>query len=175
MSKFSPTTILRQSASGVDSRGFTAFELVVVLFLTSILAAYAIPQYSLMSDSYDRFNARAHLLEDIKTAQAFSLAQGCRGIITIAPDAKSYTFGCDYLSYDTADPPVPDSIEYTRNLDGDVTVAASGTVIFNSRGQTVDKDDIISNITFTLSGKVEGSTQVFATGILLGTGVFSYS
>lgn len=145
------------------------------MFITALLAAYAIPQYSRMSDSFDRFNARAHLLEDIKRAQAFSLAEGCRGILTIAGDGNSYDFGCDYLAYDAADPPSADSIQFTRNLGDDITLASSTSVIFNSRGQTVDKDDIIQNVTFTLTSSAKGSTGTFATGTLLGTGVFQYS
>lgn len=150
-------------------------ELIVAMGVSCILTAVAAMHYSDLEGGFHRFDARAHLLEDIKTAQAFTLAQGCRGIFRFASDGKSYTFGCDYLDYDVTDPPAADSIEFTRTLGGDVTIDASDTVILNSRGQTVDKDDVLINITFELRSKKEGSSpEAFASGQLLATGIFSY-
>ena len=154
--------------------GFSVMELLVAITIVAITTAIAMPGYSEMASGFDRFNARAHLLEDLKTGQAYALAQGCRGVFVFATDGRSYDFGCDYLSYDTADPPSPDSIEFSRTLDGDITATPSGTVILNSRGQTVDKDDILTNITFNLKYDNDGSMETFATGSLLATGIFAY-
>lgn len=154
--------------------GFSALELFVVLAILALVIYVAAPRFQELSGSSERFAARAHLLEDIKNAQAIALTQGCRGIFTIANDNRSYNFGCDYLSYDTNDPPVADEISFTRELKGDVTLSADRLIIFNSRGQTVNSTDQVVNVVLQLESKKQGSRQVFATGLLLGTGVFSY-
>lgn len=157
-----------------NQSGFTGLELILVLAIIAIVAAIAIPQQKEMFDSFNRFNARAHLLEDIKIAQAYSVSQGCRGVFTVDSDGRGYSFGCDYLGYDTNDPATPDDVYFTREVPGDVTVTADNQIIFNSRGQTVDSDFIISNVTLDLKSQIDGTQTTFATGILLGTGIFKY-
>lgn len=154
--------------------GFSAIELVVVMSIFAVLAAIAAPKFNELAGSSERFAARAHLLEDIKTAQAFTLTQGCRGIMTVASDGRSYSFGCDYLAYDTAETPVADSIEFTRELAGDVTMEADAIIILNSRGQTVNITDQQVNIVIELESEIQGTREVYARGTLLGTGVFEY-
>jgi len=154
--------------------GFTSFELLVVLSIFAILVYVSAPKFRELAGSSERFAARGHLLEDIKNAQAIALTQGCRGIFTVAEDSRSYNFGCDYLAYDTNDPPAADVISFTRPLGGDVRLTADNIIIFNSRGQTVDIDDNQINVQLQLSSVKKGKRENFATGLLLGTGVFTY-
>lgn len=151
-------------------RGFTILELLVVMTLFAILAFIGLPSLSELSDSMNRANARSYLHQDLKRAQAETITQGCRGIVKIAPDGASYYFGCDYLDYDTAASPTPDKLIFTRYLPNRITVSSSGPVILNSRGQTVDINDIMTSLTLTLYE----SSQQFAQGTLTGTGVYSY-
>jgi len=156
-------------------RGFTLANLLVTISILAISTAAALPQVSRLRATFNRMNAEAYLTQDLKRAQAESITQGCRGIFIIAPDGRSYSFGCDYLVYDTTVPPQPDNVTLRRKLPDNFLIQASQPIIFNSKGQTVDASGIISNTTITLVETGHGAARDFASGILLGTGVFSFS
>jgi Tfp pilus assembly protein FimT len=151
--------------------GFSFFELVVAVAVASIIAYFAVPELYTIQASYKRLNAKSDVLQDIKLAQAYSITEGCRGILKIDTDAKGYTFGCDYLSYDTSATPSHDSVYSRRSLPTRVTIAASGPIIFNSRGQSIDTAYTMTNRTITLTDTDVGE---FAEGLLYGTGVFTF-
>lgn len=154
--------------------GFTLLQLIVVLVLSSIVAGLGTPELVKMKEAFSRFNARASLLEDIKRAQAQTITEGCRGVFAIAADGRSYSFGCDYLNYDPNPLPQPDAVSFGRTLPTRVYLSASTPIIFDSRGQAVDTSGIVNNSTVSLSEGPSGSGIIFATGTLLGTGVFNY-
>lgn len=171
----SESTLLgAQAKLASEEKGFTLIDVLISIAVLAILGTLALPQYINFSSSFDGFNARSYLIQDLKQAQAEAITRGCREIFSIAEDAKSYSFGCDYLAYDTNVPPQADSISFVRNLPGDVTISASSLIIFNSRGQSVDTDDVISTVSITLWDQRGESPSVITTGTLLGTGVFSY-
>lgn len=157
-----------------NQRGFSLFETMVVCAISAILGLVASLSLSKISLSFNRVNARSYLLTDLKRAQAESITQGCRGIVNIAADGKSYSFGCDYLSYDPSATPTHDVVSFVRYLPAQITISASGPIIMNSRGQSVDTAGIITSLTISLSETDSGTPEVFSTGTLLGTGVFSY-
>ncbi len=157
-----------------SEEGFTLLQLIVVLVLSSIVAGLGTPELVKMKEAFSRFNARSSLLEDIKRAQAQTITEGCRGVFAIAPDGKSYSFGCDYLNYDSNPLPQPDAVSFGRSLPTRVYLSVSTPIIFDSRGQAVDTSGIVNNSIVTLSEGPSGSGIVFATGTLLGTGVFNY-
>jgi type II secretory pathway pseudopilin PulG len=150
-------------------------SLLVTVSIMAILAAVVVPQLPELSQVFGRMNAQANLLQDLKRAQAESITQGCRGVFVIAADKTSYTFGCDYLPYDTAATPHSDVIRLVRRLPKHITIEVPSPIIFNSHGQTVDTYGIISNLIITLSDSSHGTAEDFASGTLLGTGVFSYN
>lgn len=161
-----------RSPSSVAQRGVSLIELMVTVSLAAIMGVLAIPRIPEMQHSYDRINTQAYLTQDIKRAQAQSITEGCRGILTIAADQKSYSFGCDYLPYDTANPPLPDTISFVRKLPKDIGISSNQPIIFNSRGQSVDIYYVISTTNIALRNIISGA--VFTNGTLLGTGVLSY-
>ena len=154
--------------------GASLLEMLVGIIVLGLVAVLAVPQMGVMQNSFNRFNARAQLLEDIKFAQAHSITEGCRGIFSISSSGKDYTFGCDYLDYDIVGVPEPDSVILNREIPGDVTISASAIAIFNSRGQSIDQFGMVTNVTFTLNSKIKNVREDFASGLLLGTGVFKY-
>lgn len=155
----------------IEQRGFTLVELLVAMSIMALVGYVAVPHISAMTSGFDAVNAQSYVLHDLKRAQAQTVLEGCRGILEIDPSGRSYTFGCDYLPYDTNNPPQHDVMIFQRNLPGTVSISTTGPIIFNSRGQAVDSDDVINNVTVTLR---EGGVDVVATGVLLGTGVFAY-
>jgi prepilin-type N-terminal cleavage/methylation domain-containing protein len=157
---------------GRASLGMSLLELMVVLALISIVAAITLPQIPLLQESFSRIDAKAQLLQDLKRAQAQAITEGCRGVFRFAADSKSYSYGCDYLPYTTANPPSPDTVVFMRKLPSRITIESDQPIIFNSRGQSVDIDYIISTNSIRL--RENPSNGVIASGTLLGTGVFSY-
>lgn len=151
--------------------GFTLAEMLVVISLLGLLTMSAAPKFTELSASFDRMNAKSYIIQDLKRAQAESITEGCRGIFAVDADSNGYSFGCDYLSYDTAVPPSADTISFRRQLPSTVRVTVTAPIIFNSRGHAVDPDDILNNVTINLNN-VDGVN--FAAGTLLGTGVFTY-
>jgi Tfp pilus assembly protein FimT len=153
-----------------NEQGITLMNVLAAMTVAAIVGALGIPQLATLTKSFDRFNARSALIQDLKLAQAQSVTEGCRGILKIAADGESYVYGCDYLGYDVDADPSPDSVTFTRLLPDYVTAVATGPIIFDSRGQSVDVDGIVQNVTIQLRSRAD----TFATGTLLGTGVFSY-
>lgn len=150
--------------------GFTLIELLAVIIVATLVGVIAIPQFSTLRGSMDRVNARSYVLQDLKRAQAESITQGCRGIFKIAGDNKSYSFGCDYLAYDTAADPSSDVTSFIRNMPTNIEISADAPVIYNSRGQAIDTGYALTNVNVSLT---ENGTE-FASGIISGSGVFSY-
>lgn len=164
----------RCRCNSIEQSGFTILNMIATLMIASIISYVAMSQLSTLSATFNRINARSNLLQDLKRAQAEAITQGCRGIFLIASDARSYSFGCDYLAYDTSNPPHSDEVSFVRALPEHVVLSSDAPVIFNSRGEAVDVNNIMSNITLTLSQNWGGTPLAFARGILLGTGVFTY-
>lgn len=155
--------------------GFTVLEVLTALILIAVLTGLGVPAFSGLSSAFDRANARAYVLQDLKRAQAESITKGCRGIVSIDADNTGYSFGCDYLAYDVAATPSADEVAFRRNLPTGITLAATGNIIFNSRGQAIDASYILNNVTLTLTDSQSGTANNFASGILTGSGVFTYN
>lgn len=150
------------------------FEFLVALSISSVVAYITIPRFTEINASMHRINARKFVLLDLRRAQAETVKNGCRGIVTIAANSNSYTFGCDYLAYDTNVPPQADVIIFSRTLPNSFFISSDDTIIFNSKGQIVDELGFIDSRQITLSESAHGPMNQYATGQILGTGLFEY-
>jgi prepilin-type N-terminal cleavage/methylation domain-containing protein len=155
--------------------GFTLIELVVVLTVLTVISSIAVSKFRPIESSFQRMNARSLLIQDLKRAQAEAITWGCRGIFAIADDSSGYSFGCDFLEYDTSTAPAADRVFFTRKMPTGISITASQPVIFNSRGQSVDLDGVMVNVDVDLQDYENDASTIFASGTLLGTGVFSYA
>jgi len=154
--------------------GVSLLEMLIVVAVLGILGSVALPRFSLLNDSFHRFNARAILVQDLKRAQAQALTEGCRGIFVMHSNNRGYRYGCDYLPYSPGATPEPDLVSFQRNLPPRVSMTVSDPMIFNSRGTSVDINDIMQNVTIILFDNSSGTPVEFARGTLLGTGLFSF-
>lgn len=153
-----------------NEKGTTLTELLVVMAIGGIIGATALYRYVIPESVFDRMQARDIFVQDVKRAQAEAITQGCRGIFTVAGDGRSYTYGCDFLSYDTTNPPAPDSTSFSRTLPGSVSLEVDKPIIFNSRGQAVTNAYVITTVSVELSDDYEAD---YSTGIIYGTGLMS--
>ena len=152
-------------------------NLLAAISITSILATMAVPQVSEMTASFERLNIQSEFDLDLKRAQIRSISEGCRGIVTIASGGGSYSFGCDFLPYDTTVPPAADSgyVYYNREMPTNFTVGSSETIIFNSRGRVVDKDGFYTSPDITYYEDNGGTPTSYASSTLSLTGVITYN
>ena len=151
--------------------GISMIELLVAMSISVLVTLVAIPYAKDLSDSMNKRSAEIQVQRDLRYAQAMTVEEGCRGIFQISTDQKRYTFGCDYLPYDSNATPTWDTQKFTRSLPKDIKMTSNSTVIFNSRGQVIDTSENLATRTLTLWLR---STS-YNVGTLRPTGLFEYS
>ena len=156
-------------------RGFTLLELLSVILISSLVVGSAMPVSSALYDSFNKRSAEVQVLEDLRRAQATAVEQGCQGILTFSEDNRVYTFGCDYVPYSEADPPVWDSSLFVRRLPSRISMSADDLIIFNTRGQVVSTEGDLDTRTISLMVYEDGHVVTFATGTLRPTGFFNFN
>lgn len=139
-----------------------------------IIGFLGLPQFRGLSASFERLNARTIFIQDLKQAQAKALTEGCRGIFTFYPNNEGYSFGCDYLAYDTGSPPQADVLAFSRSFATGIRVTPSEQIIFNSRGLPVDENDIITTVSVHFVDSSGDELYAFASGTLFATGLFAF-
>lgn len=157
-----------------NQHGLTVLNLLVSMAIIAVVGAMGIMQFNQLDSSFNRLNAQSVFIQDLKQAQAEAITEGCRGILELDSSGESYTFGCDYLAYDTSSPPSADVQSFERILPDNISMGISEQIIFNSRGHAVDKDDILTNVNITFTDSSLGNSVQFATGTLVATGLFTY-
>ena len=137
-------------------RGFTLLEALVTLSIVSILASIGILNSKELTDSLHKGDARQQLEFDLRRARNDTMNEGCRGIMTVASDSKSYTFGFDYPPYSS--PAVIEKIIFIRKLPRDVTITTSATAIIDARGQSIDVNGNLTSVTVTITPRGKTGT-----------------
>lgn len=166
--------LLRRGMIGPEA-GFTVIEMLIAIVILAILGKTAISMTVSTLDSADKSSAEVQVVQHLRRAQATAVTEGCRGIFATGNSGQSYSFGCDYLPYSTATPPVPDSTFFNYYLPTGITISTSALIIFNSRGQCVDSSNVLTTRTVTLTSSQSVTPYDFATGTLRATGFFSYN
>lgn len=152
------------AARSRDSTGFSVMELLVAMTLFSIMIGTAVVKVPALVNSFNRNAALQNVEFDLRRARAEAIAQGARGVVTILPGGNQYTFGIDYSPY--SDPPVADSITFSRTLPRDVTFTSSEDILFDPGGYIIDAHSILNSSEVTLSQ--DGTT--FCNGTIFSPG-----
>ena len=152
------------------SGGFTILELLVAISITVVIGAFALPEVGAWYEILDKQNAQIQVLQDLRLAQATTVEQGCQGVLTLDAAGESYTFGCDYVPFDSSPPIAADSNLFTSTLPPKVTISVDDQILFNSRGQIVDDQGFLSSRSVTLSY----NESPFLSGTLSATGHFDF-
>jgi Tfp pilus assembly protein FimT len=154
-----------------SARGFTVTELLVVLSCTAIMVAAALPRLNDFREVVHRNNAEFQVVQHLRWLQAKAVEQGCRGILTVSNDNRSYSMGCDYIPFDESSSPDFDTLFSTYPLPGEVRINVDDTIVFNTRGQVINPAGNLQTRTLTLSYYA----SPFKTGTLRPTGFFDYN
>jgi len=128
---------LRQGAStgcgiGRDDeteRGFTLFEMLIVIALVGIISAVAVPNFSAWRERQAVNSASKSLLSHMKQARVIAMAENRSVSITFAAD--SYTYDADPAS--TCGLCKPKTITFT-NFSENLGITPTTTRTFSSRG-----------------------------------------
>jgi type II secretory pathway pseudopilin PulG len=158
----------------LNESGFSILEVLTTLVVSSVVGYSAIVSLPELLFSYERYQARVTFAQDIRETQARAITQGCRGLLTISSDLHTYQSGCDYLEYDTNNPPSSDTVFFTKTFPDKIFISADAPIIFNSKGQAIDANGDLNTVTVELSHSADTGHTAFSTGTLLGTGMFAY-
>ena len=151
-----------------SENGFTVLEMLVAFAITLIVVSTALPRVQALLAVMNRSNAEVQIMQHIRWLQAKSVEEGCHGIFQISSDNKSYSLGCDYVTYSTSATPAADTVFESYYLPNEITITSDASIIFNTRGQIIDYEGNLN--TRTISMYHRGT--LFQTGTIRATGFF---
>jgi Tfp pilus assembly protein FimT len=131
--------------------GVSLLEILFTLFIITLASAIAGVNMPSIIRSFNRSAAVQSLTSDIVRARNEATKEGTRIVFSVAGDAKSYTVGYDYIPYSSPAAIDSGATSFKQVLPNQVTLSASQTIIFNSRGYLVDVNGQLTTTTVTLS------------------------
>lgn len=134
-----------------EQAGFTLFELVLVIILIGVLAAIAVPRFSLTDSSVHA--QAAQIARDIRHVQMLAMSQGR----TLTFESLGGGYRCvDAGSTVITDPASQQPFNFT--LSNGVTLSA-GSLSFDSLGRPVNAGTLLAAaVTFNTSGDAQNAT-----------------
>ncbi|RME58024.1 MAG: prepilin-type N-terminal cleavage/methylation domain-containing protein [Candidatus Dadabacteria bacterium] len=147
--------------------GFTLFELLVVIAITALLIGLAVPASKEINESLRRNGLKQQVESDVRYARSLALANGTRAVIRLTNGGLSYEIGLDEPPYN--DPPAPDKAVIKRELESNFSLQFSDSIIFSSKGFSVDKDNDPTTISLSFFFESEKFCEgnIYAAGFLV--------
>ena len=154
--------------------GFSMLEMAVSVSIALIIGGFAVSNYASMRVTFNKADAINQLREDLRIAQLESVSEGGRGVLAIASDGLSYSFGYDYLPYDKTDPIEPDTVRWLSKMPKYTKIETNKDIIFNSQGNVIDKDGVLQDVEMTLYDTHTETDVIYQSVILSTTGVLNF-
>ncbi len=121
------------------SEGFSTIELLMVLVISGIMAAVALPQFDHVSD-IDVYNAARQAKSDIRYAQELAMGKYRETTVNFDPDGNTYTITG-----------IAQPRELPPNSKAIFNVGSNLQFIFNTAGEPVDTS---GNLINTVGGQI---------------------
>ncbi len=143
-------TVKRKFLDAVNgnAEGFSAIELIMVIVITGIMAAIALPRLSV--SNIDVYSAAKQAKSDIRYTQELAMSKFRETTITFASDGNTYTI--TGITQPRELPPNSSAIfnagstlEFTFNAYGEPITGGDGTLTISSGGSS--EQIMVSNIT----------------------------
>jgi prepilin-type N-terminal cleavage/methylation domain-containing protein len=109
-----------------QSKGFTLIEVIAIMILVGILAAFVMPNIDFNISTTASVDGAAYMVaSDIRYAQEFAMANRISKTITFTSGSSVYTFG------------PPSNLDPSGQLPEGVRVTTTITITFNSLGEPI--------------------------------------
>lgn len=153
-----------------NEHGFTVLELLVAVGLLSIVTGLGVANLSTLQDSVSRSNFINQLEGDLRYIRSKAVAEGVRGVLSLANDGSSYSVGIDELPFNYGSGEADTTI-FTRTISSRDAFVVSSNIIFDNRGfLTTSAGDLT-----TLAVQVNRDDTTFCSGSIYPVGFFIYS
>lgn len=139
--------------SGIRVAGFTLIEYMVVLTLSMMLVAIAVPNFAALDASFRRMQGRSQVEGDILYARSLALKEGGRVAIIPSQDGTSYKINVGHAPYG-AYPGTSTEIS-ARSFPSGVTLVSRDPLVFDSKGHLVNADGEMVKASLVLSWKAK--------------------
>ena len=157
---------------------FSILELLVAMSIASILMGTAMIGLQDITLSLNKSDAKAQVRSHLRLAQVQSVNEGGRGVLLLAADGLSYSFGYDYITdgYDTTSPVSYDAsaLQWTKNLPNLIKISLSKEVIFDSKGRVIDSFGAITDVDVRFYEQSSGSDVLYENACLSSIGVMTF-
>ncbi len=138
---------------GRTAAGFTLVEYMVVLSLSAMLVAIAVPNFAALDASFRRMQGRSQVEGDLLYARSLALKEGGRVAIIPSEGGASYTINVGRAPY-AAYPGTGVRI-LTRSFPSGVTLVRRDPLVFNSKGHLINEDGTMVKASLVLSWKAK--------------------
>ena len=133
--------------------GFSAIELVIVLAVTGLLAAIALPRWRVLVQSHELNNSARQIQSELHAIKSRAAAENVSFQISYSQGATGYTIQRENVAL------------VTKSLAEGTTITKAGTIAFSPRGTAVanrvrllDAQGVCRQIVVSPTGRVRGCT-----------------
>lgn len=138
---------------GDHEEGFSAIELAIVLALSGLLAAIALPRWRRLVQSYELNNAARQIQSELHTLKSRAAAENVSFQMAYSQGSTAYTIQRDNVAV------------VTKPLADGTTITKAGTISFSPRGTAVanrvrllDSQGVCRQIVVSPTGRVRWCT-----------------
>jgi len=126
-----------QTQDSFSQAGITIIDLVVAVGIFAIIIGMALPKFTDLKLSYERYYGRRNFESTILKAKTKTLEWGARGIVTFTDGGNRLTYGLDFIPY--SGDFVADKVLFSNDLPSSVSMeladgAFATKIVFDSRG-----------------------------------------
>lgn len=138
--------------------GFTLIEYIVVLSLSIMLTAIAVPNLVALDASFRRMQGRSQIEGDIFYVRSLAMKEGGRAAIVPSTGGTSYTINVGHAPYGAF--PGTDRQIQSRSLPSGVAIVKPEPLVFDAKGHLVGENGTMKSASVVLSWKTKSYVTI---------------